>query len=148
MAKFTFKVMVDERDLTTAKLGTNTVALSGDLNGNDIGKPVKLVAADTYGLCSNGDQIDGFLNSVEDYTADGYAVGTVQLGGRRRVELGGHSAIGTVVQSGTNQARTVAPTNGLGIVVEHTHVTGTRKLWRVISGTGVSGDLTCIIEKQ
>jgi len=148
MSKFTFKAMVAEGDLTTAKLGTGTVAASGDLNGNDIGKPVKLTAADTYGLCSNGDQIDGFLYSVESYTADGYAVGTVQLSGRRRVELGGNSAVGTLVQSGTNAARTVAPTNGLGVVVEHTHVTATRKLWRVISGTGLSGDTTCIIEKQ
>lgn len=148
MAKSTFKVLVDERDLITAKLGTDTVANSGDLNGNDIGKPLKLTAADTYGLCSDGDQIDGWLYSVEPYTADGYAVGTVQVSGRRRVELDGNSAIGTIVEAAANQARTVAPTNGLGVVSTHTHVTATRKLWRVISGTGLSGDTTCIVEKQ
>ncbi|MFA5429358.1 MAG: hypothetical protein WC279_14235 [Sulfurimonas sp.] len=148
MAKFTFKALVDERDLITAKLGTDTVANSGDLNGNDIGKPLKLTAADTYGLCADGDQIDGWLYSVESYTADGYAVGTVQVSGRRRVELSGDSAIGTIVEAAANTARTVAPTNGLGVVSTHTHVTATRKLWRVISGTGLSGDTTCIVEKQ
>ncbi len=148
MAKFTFKALVDERDLITAKLGTDTVANSGDLNGNDIGKPLKLTAADTYGLCADGDQIDGWLYSVESYTADGYAVGTVQVSGRRRVELSGNSAIGTIVEAAANTARTVAPTNGLGVVSTHTHVTATRKLWRVISGTGLSGDTTCIVEKQ
>jgi len=148
MAKFTFKALVDERDLITAKLGTDTVANSGDLNGNDIGKPLKLTAADTYDLCADGDQIDGWLYSVESYTADGYAVGTVQVSGRRRVELSGDSAIGTIVEAAANTARTVAPTNGLGVVSTHTHVTATRKLWRVISGTGLSGDTTCIVEKQ
>jgi len=148
MSKFAFKAMVDERDTTTAKLGTNTVANSGDLNSNDIGKPLKLTAADTYGLCADGDQIDGFLLSVADYTADGYAVGTVQLGGRVRVEIKTTLDIGDIVEAHTQTARTVASANGLGIVSEHTKVDATRKVWRLVSGTGIDGDLTAIIEKQ
>lgn len=148
MSKFTFKAMVDERDTTTAKLGTDTVANGGDLNRNDIGKPLKLVAADTYSLCADGDQIDGFLMTVEDYTADGYAVGTVQLGGRIRVELDGAVTIGAVVEAAAPAAAKTAETNGLGKVSVHTMLATTRKVWRNISGTGLSGDTTCIIEKQ
>ena len=153
MPSFKFKEMVDERDTTTAKLGTDTVANAGDLNGNDVGKPLKLTAADTYGLCADGDDIDGFLMSVEPYTSDGYAVGTVQLGGRKRVELDGNAAVGTIVEAGTMAARTVKEANGLGVVSVHAidtdaALTIPSKRWKVISGTGLDEDTTCIVEKQ
>jgi len=148
MSKFAFKELVSDGDIITAKLGSDTVANSGDLNDNDIGKPVKLSAADTYNLCSDGDLIDGFLVAVEPYTADGWAIGSVQISGRKRVELDVTAiSIGGAVEAAANAAANTAPTNGLGVVSEHTIAATDHKVWRLISGTATDGDTTAIIEK-
>ena len=78
---WTFDELANLNDLVSAKLGTGTVAAGGNLTDADIGKPVKLAAANTYALCADGDGIDGFLVSVDAFTQDGYAFGTVQIGG-------------------------------------------------------------------
>lgn len=171
MAKFSFKELVSDGDIITAKIGSDTVANSGNLVDNDIGKPVKLSAADTYNLCSDGDLIDGFLIAVEPYTADGWAIGSVQIGGRKRVELDVACAIGNLVEAGTMAAAGTAEANGLGVVSIKSDVaadlatdaSGTLiaasvnavlaaallppSRWRLISGTGLDEDTTAIVEK-
>jgi hypothetical protein len=56
----------------TELLGNNT----GQFGANDVGKPVKL-SGDTCVLCAAGDEIYGFIESVEPGTSGGYSIGGV-----------------------------------------------------------------------
>lgn len=146
----------------SAKLGTDTVANSGHLTDADIGKPVKLLAAGRYGLCADGDGIDGWLVGVNG-TKDGYAFGSVQIGGRIYAQLDGASTFGYVVEAAAPAAARTAETSGYGQVsssgayagVQGTAVDTTaellpymhRKVWRIISGA-VTDDAIVLLEKQ
>lgn len=159
---WTFSVLASMDDLISAKLGTNTVANSGHLTDADIGKPLKLVATDRYGLCSDGDGIDGWLVSVEPFTQDGYAFGTVQIGGRVKAVCDGAITFGYMVEAAAPApARTAETSYGkVSVSGVYAGVGGTavdttaellpymhRKRWRVISGTGAD-TTTVILEKQ
>lgn len=155
---WTFSVLANMNDLISAKLGTNTVANSGHLTDADVGKPVKLVATDRYGLCSDGDGIDGWLVSVEPYTQDGYAFGTVQIGGRVKAVCDGAITFGYMVEAAAPAAARTAETSYGKVSVSGEYAAGVdtvaellpymqRKKWKVISGTG--GDTTTVVlEKQ
>lgn len=156
---WTFNELANLNDFVSAKLGTNTVANSGHLTDADVGKPVKLSATDTYALCADGDGIDGFLVSVEPFTQDGWAFGTVQIGGRKWCTADGIITFGYMVEAAAPAAARTAETAGYGKVSvsgEYAVAVDTvaellpymqRKAWRVISGTG--GDTTLVlIEKQ
>lgn len=56
----------------TENLGDNT----GQYGQNDISKPVKL-SGSTCVPCADGDEIYGFVQSVEAFTYDGHSVGGV-----------------------------------------------------------------------
>lgn len=143
----------------SAKLGTNTVANSGHLTDADIGKPVKLLAAGRYGLCADGDNIDGFLVGVNPETVDGYAFGSVQIGGRVYAQLDGASTFGYVVEAGTMAAARTAETSGYGKVSSHAVIAASSptaaqyktyieaKKWRIISGA-VTDTSVVLLEKQ
>lgn len=153
----------DINHVISAKLGTNTVANSGHLTNADIGKPLKLVATDRYGLCSDGDGIDGWLVGVDPETVDGYAFGSVQIGGRIYAQLEAASTFGYVVEAGTVANARTAETSGYGQVSSsgaYAGVGGTavdttaellpymhRKIWRIISGA-VTDDAIVLLEKQ
>lgn len=124
-----------------------TYKIVGAVTDADVNKPVKLSAADTVTLCSNGDQIYGFINSVERATADGKVVVGVQISGRRKVTLDGASAVGTVVEAAANTAVGVALGANWGLVSTHTIVTATAKQWLIISGTGAD-EADVLIELQ
>lgn len=161
MATWTFTPLAsDAQYLISAKLGTNTVANSGHLTDNDIGKPLKLLAAGRYGLCASGDNIDGWLIAVDPETVDGYAFGTVQVGGRVYAQLEGSSTFGYTVQAATMAAARTAESSGYGQVASHGgHAlisTDTvdeirpmilSKKWRIISGA-VTDDAIVLLEKQ
>lgn len=143
----------------SAKLGTDTVANSGHLTDADIGKPVKLLAAGRYGLCADGDGIDGWLVGVNPDTKDGYAFGSVQIGGRIYAQLDGASTFGYVVEAAAPAAARTAESSGYGQVsssgaygagvdtvaelLPYMH----RKVWRIISGA-VTDDAIVLLEKQ
>ena len=141
MAKFVAQVQVGQNHYVTYKIGSTSI------DDNDVNKPVKLSATDTVALCDDGDQIYGFINSVERYTADGKVVVTVQIDGRKKVTLDAASAIGTVVEAATNPAAGVVLTTNWGLVSTHTVVTATKKQWMIISGTGLD-EADVLIEKQ
>lgn len=149
----------DLLQVTDAKLGTDTVANSGHLTSADVGKPVKLLAAGRYGLCADGDGIDGWLVAVNDETQDGYAFGTVQTGGRIYAQLSGASTFGYVVEAGAPAAARTAESSGYG-QVSSSGVYGAgidtvaellpymlRKQWKIISGA-VTDDAIVLLEKQ
>jgi len=156
MAKFKFMVLVDPSDLVTAKLADDVVDA-------DIGKPVLLDPdlPDTYLMAADGDAIDGFIYSIEPWTADGKVIGTVQVGGRKRCESSGASTLGALVEAGAVAAVGTAETNGLPLVSTHTAVVDTLEnvsadlllpKWKIISssaadGTVAADDTSVIIEK-
>ena len=151
----------DLLQVTDAKLGTDTVANSGHLTSADVGKPVKLLAAGRYGLCSDGDNIDGWLVAVNDETQDGYAFGTVQTGGRIYAQLSGGSTFGYVVEAASPAAARTAESSGYGQVSSsaiYTTLDATAtadehipfilaKKWKIISGA-VTDDAIVLLEKQ
>ncbi len=156
---WTFDELANLNDLVSAKLGTGTVAAGGNLTDADIGKPVKLAAANTYALCADGDGIDGFLASVNADTQDGYAFGTVQIGGRKWVRCDGAITFGYMVEAAAPAAAKTAETLGYGKVsVSGVYAVGVdtvaellpymhRSHWKVISGTGADTTLV-LVEKQ
>jgi hypothetical protein len=113
----------------------------------DIGKPVKLNATSEVALCDDGDQIFGFIASVEPQTVGGKKLVSVLTSGRVYVILSGNSAIGTLVEAHTNTDAGVAKAGNYGLVSTHTLVAGTYKQWRVIAGSGLD-TATVLIEKQ
>jgi hypothetical protein len=158
MATWTFAPLAgDINHVISAKLGAST---SAKLTDNDIGKPLKLLAAGRYGLCSDGDNIDGFLVGVDPQPQDGYAFGSVQIGGRVYAQLEGSSTFGYVVEAGTTAAYNTAEASGYGQVSSHAGYALTTtdtvdeirsmvlaKKWRIISGA-VTDDAIVLLEKQ
>ncbi len=146
MGSFTITPVVDPSQVMSCLLGTDTVANSGGLVDADIGKPVKLVAKDRYALCEDGDPIEGFLDSVETYTLGGYAFGAIRKGPFIRVELDGAVTIGNYVAAAAPAAAGVAEANGLPKVSTHTVAATDAARYRLVSGTGLSGDKTAVVE--
>ena len=117
------------------------------INDNDINKPVKLSATDLVALCSDGDQIYGWITAIDPRTQDGKVWVTIQVSGRKFCNLSGTSTFGALVESAANTAAGVALAGNWGLVSTHTKVTATEKMWKIISGTFASGDQV-LIEKQ
>lgn len=157
MAKFQFKELIP----TTAK-SARLGAGSGSANyidDKEVGKAVKLVADSRYNLCAAGDQIEGFINSVESATVDDFSFGSVvnEVGMRKEVTFDGLQATpgtGTVammdyVVTGTAVAKGTA-LGGPVKVCKATTQTGMYFAWRVVSlgsaGTGAVGT-TGVIER-
>lgn len=134
------------------------VDASNKLSDKDIGKPVKLIASDTYGLCGNGDEIEGILMGVENHTVnEGFSFGSILTGylGDRAVAMnknGSTLAIGTYVVAAAQEARgTVnSGSDGDGALpyvkagvanddVPVTFRTPNTFLWRVVSHLGGTG---------
>jgi len=112
----------------------------------DIGKPVKLSASGEMAMCADGDQIFGFIASVEDQMADGKKLASILTSGRCFVILSGASAVGTLVEAHTNEAAGTAKAGNYGLVSTHTLIAGTNKQWVIISSDAGDGDVA-LIEK-
>ena len=142
MASFNFTQNVGEQRFISAALGASS---GTKLTTNDSAKAVKYGAANNVVLCANGDEVDGFLETVTDHTVnDGFAFGSVATHGRFEVVVDagevGTAAVGTKMVAGTQTAIDTAggPVMEIG--------TGLWKVIRVVSGTGVAGD-TVMVEK-
>jgi len=107
------------------------------LTDDDINKPVKLSGSDEVTLCADGEQIYGWIDSVERHLEDGKSVVGVQVDGRKWVTLSGASAVGTLVEAHTNTGAGTALATNWGLVSTHTLVAGTMKQWMVIYGSGL-----------
>lgn len=147
MASFVMGVPAgfEDTSLCSAALGVNA---AGKLTDYDLGKAVKLIADSTYGLCANGDDIEGQLVSVEPVTVnDGFGFGTIQVAERLVAKNSGGAAIAvgaeviaaaqpavgtaiTAVSSGTQTGiRPMPVKSGTGAIFK----------WRVISLLGGAG---------
>ena len=156
MASFKIQPVVDPTQVFSCLLGADTVANGGGLVDADIGKPVTLTASDRYALAADGARIDGFVASIEPATVGGYTFGTIRKGPFVRAKLSGAAAVGTIVEAGLNAAAGTALVDGLPVVSAHvpdiTTVTTLRDTtfinnYRVVSGTGLDGDLTAVLER-
>jgi hypothetical protein len=124
------KVNVGENKYQTWKV-------DGAITDVDVNKPVKLSATDLLALCDDGDQIFGFIETVERHTDGGKVVCGILVAGRTYVTLSGASAVGTLVEAGANEVAGTALTGNWGVVSTHTLVAATEKQWKIISGTGL-----------
>lgn len=80
MNQFDFNVLThspERLNVISAKLGPDVNTKYSDL---DKKKAVKAQAGGKYILCADGDDLDGFIDSVEAATQDGYSFGGVARG--------------------------------------------------------------------
>lgn len=75
---FKFAPLIPYETAESARLGVST---STKLNDNDVGKPVTL-SADRFVVAGDGEEIYGFVSSIEPFTVDGYSFGGVIREGR------------------------------------------------------------------
>lgn len=115
MAKFQIKETILSSEVKTVRLGAGTGS-SNNYDDKERGKAVKLVGDSRFALCSAGDPIEAFVNSVEVGTADGYTIGGVIDEGYKEVTFDGLQAtpgtgtiaVGDYVVAGTMVAKGTA----------------------------------------
>ena len=137
-----------QSDVLTTCLGT----VGALLTEKDIRKPVKSATTNTSSmlLCASGDEIEGFVQSLNIGTAnEGFSHGGVVRNGRMTVKLGGTVSINGLVVAGTNTANNTASVSSymglpLPVVIAGTPTTYKWKVIRYITGTGVAGDYALI----
>ncbi len=153
MAKFAFTESFSTEEIISAKisaLAADTAGLAaGYLTDADVGKGMKLGASDRYVLAAAGDEIEGFLVSVESATIDGFTFGSIVLAGRKAVTFEGAGItpgilviFGAPIAKGTAQTVPCAVKAGAAIAATAAHPFAWNPsihLWRCISGTGVAG---------
>ncbi len=137
-------------DAITVRLGAGSGA-ANNFDEKEVGKPVKLVAESRYDLCAVGNEIEGFITSVELATSAGFSVGGIIQEDRVFVTFNGLQgtpgtgvvAIGDYVVAGTPVAKGTALTT-FPAVCKATAAGNTLNFkWRVESlgaaGTGAVG---------
>lgn len=111
------------------------LASAGAWSDSDIGKPVKL-SGDNVDLCASGEEIYGFIMSVEPYTQDGDDVAGVACDVNQEAEVAdeaGTLTVGTLVEAGTATAvATATPTNGANVIAVADATLAVDK-WRVVA---------------
>jgi len=147
MSTFNFGVKVNSpfADITDAALGA--AAGEGWITG-DVGKAVKMGTAQNYVLAVGGNELEGFVTSVEPNTVNaGFSFGGVQRDGRVEVEVGaaqvGNVTVGNYAVGDTQAA---VGTAGAAKVKEGSPTIFRWRIVRIVTGTGASGD-TIIIER-
>lgn len=137
-------------DAITVRLGAGS-GTSNNIDEKETGKPVKLVAESRYDLTAVGNEIEGFITSVELATSAGFSVGGiiqedrvfVTFDGLQATPGTGVVAIGDYVVTGTVVAKGTA-LSGFPKVCKATAAGNTQNFkWRVESlgsvGTGAVG---------
>lgn len=115
MAKFLLQELIDDSSHESIRFGTGTGS-ANQWTDKEAGKAVKLIGDSRYGLCSVGDPIEGFVQTVAVAPADGYTVGSVMRGRRKWVVADGLQAtpgtgaiaVGDYVVAGTMVAKDTA----------------------------------------
>lgn len=156
MAMFRFNEHAVTGETVSAALGVDA---NNKLVQADVGKPVKLAGADNYVVCADGDEIEGFVSSVEPPTVNnGFSFGGVTKRGRFKVKASGALAVGDLVVAGAQAALGTAGQavvkKGTDRVMSDGTAAGVEQspnihIWRVISllgGAGADGS-EVLIEK-
>lgn len=157
MAKHFIQPTVPEHATLAVRLGANTDE-AARFKDSEQGKIVKLIGESNYGLAAAGDEIEGFIRSIEVAPEDGYSIGAIQEHGRERVEFAGSQAAGTgaiavgdYVVTGAVTAKGTALPSGYPKVAKATDQAAAKAgafKWRVVSlgkaGTGAVGTIGVI----
>ncbi|CAD5377353.1 conserved hypothetical protein [Pseudomonas sp. OF001] len=148
MAEFKFNVLThspERLNVISTKLGPDVNTKYSD---KDKRKAVKMGALANHVLCAGGDEIEGFIDSVDTATQDGFSFGGVARGNRGfRVEA----------QVGANQGATAMKVGDF-VVADVQLAVGTKGLPQVktgapathkyrvmtVNGTGVAGDVVVL----
>lgn len=142
MTTFVFTPTVPLESAKSGALGTGGANVYK--SDYDLGKPVKYSTANNFVLCSDGDDIDGFIYAIESFTVNsGYSFGSVLPEGRFVVEVATGSAQCAVGDLVIAAAQTAIGTAGTPKVKKQATPAAGHKYWkviRIISGTGVAGD--------
>jgi hypothetical protein len=147
MSAFVFTTLTQSPDAAQYESACLGAAANAKLTDNDVGKALKLAAANNYVLCATTNEIEAILVSVEPETYNaGFAFGTIQRRGRAIGKVGANQggsamAVGDLVTADTQAA--VDTAGGL-IVKTGTPATHKWRVIRIISGTGVAGDSVLI----
>lgn len=141
------------KDTVSAALGASSAAPFATA---DIGKAVKRGTAQNYVLCADNDPIEGFVVAIEPFTVnDGFSFGSVQRRGRKIAQVGtgetvtlnGYVNAYTQTALGTEGYPQVAPAVASAATDDGALTTSGLFAWqviRIISGTGVAGDLVLL----
>jgi hypothetical protein len=152
MATFNFTLPVqspEEMGIFSTALGASGNA---PLTAADLGKAVKLSAANTYGVCATTNELEGILDSVSAETVNsGYGFGGVQRRGYALAYVGANQggtamAVGDLVTADTQAAVGTANTIQGPAVKTGTPASFKWRCIRHVTGTGVAGD-TVLIER-
>jgi hypothetical protein len=155
MTTFAYNESVTDaiKDTISVALGASSSATFGN---NDLGKAVKRGTAQNYVLCTDNDPIEGFAVAIEPFTVnDGFSFGSVQRRGRMTVQVGtgetvtlnGFVVAYTQTALGTAGYAQVAPAVATAATDDGSLTTAGLFAWqvvRIVSGTGVAGDLVLI----
>lgn len=148
MTTFAFTELVNSpmADVVSAALGASS---SAKLNDNDVGKPVKMGSAQNYVVCSAGDDIEGFVVSIEANTVnDGFSFGSVIRNKRMLAQVDaaqtGTLAVGEYAVAGASSALGTKDTYPKVKEGSPSHFHW--RCIRIVSGTGAAGDLV-LLEK-
>jgi succinyl-CoA synthetase alpha subunit len=148
MSAFVFTELTQSPETMQTESACLGVDADNKLTDNDIGKAVKIAAANNYVLCATTNEIEAILVATEPVTYnDGFAFGTVQRRGRAMATVGANEA-GTVDPGDLVVADTQAAIDTAGGLVCMVG-SPTTFLWRcirIVSGTGATGD-TVLIER-
>jgi len=164
MTDFNFTELVNSphADIISAALG----ATAGLFSDTDVGQAVKMGVASDYVQAVDGDELEGFVTSVEVVTVNaGMSFGSVQRNMRVVAQVasneGGTMAVGDFVVVGTPIALGTAngkPQVKIGVAASqltsanytYTEKTPNNHMWkciRLVSGTGVAGD-SVLLERE
>lgn len=139
----------------TARLGAGSGA-ANNLSDSDVNKLVKLTGESRFDLAAVGNEIEGYITSVEPATQGGFSIGGVCQEGRLYVTFDGLQATpgtgvvaaGDYVVTGTPVAKGTALTVPPKVCKATAAATGIVFKWRVVSlgsaGTGAVGTVGVI----
>lgn len=144
----------------TVRFGAGAAA-GNRWDASETGKAVKFVSESAYDLCAAGDEIEGFVTSVEAATANGWSIGGITrwdlqwaladglqaTPGTGVITIGGYVVAGTITAKGTK----LASYPKVCLATNQATVRGGPNNWRVMSlgpaGTGAVGT-AIVLERQ
>lgn len=142
---FTFRVELEEPSLSDIR---NTALSGGAYTQADTGKAIKLDPANVgcHTLAAGGDEIEGFIVAVEDFTTNqGKSFGTYKRNGRVEVEVGasqvGAIAVGNLVVA---DGQAAAGTDGNATVQVGAPAAYKWRVLSIVTGDGTSGSTVCV----
>lgn len=134
----------------------NLTVMLGDaaaqIKDADVGKAVKLVGRARYAIAADGDELEGNIQSIENFTAETYTVGTIRNGGYMEALLVGAANIGDYVVCAAQAALGTAndasrfPRPKVKATADQTAATlrDIKHKWRIVDGTTTDGSVVTL----